>query len=172
MRISVAPILVLVLGLSSCGPEPKDAYSKVANTKVELLPGFQSYESISAVSRQLGVQASRAKVTEDSKLPQVIAGLGLTYTPLKFLTERFAAKREHFGCSFLTIGLRLPRSTPNDLSHVLEYLRRSGVSVSDKQARVGDIITWSSTDYKGRPYIAWEDRRLREEQDRWITKYS
>jgi hypothetical protein len=69
MRISVTAILVLVLGLSSCGPEPKDAYSKVANTKVELLPGFQSYESISALSRQLDVQASRAKVTEDSKLP-------------------------------------------------------------------------------------------------------
>ena len=48
---------------------------------------------------------------------EVIAGLGLTYTPLKFLTERFAAKREHFGCSFLTIGSRLPRSCPNDLSH-------------------------------------------------------
>jgi hypothetical protein len=48
---------------------------------------------------------------------QVIAGLPFTYIPLKFLTERFAAKREHFGCCFLTIGLRLPRSTPNDLSH-------------------------------------------------------
>jgi len=69
MRITVVAILALVLGLSSCDPEPKDAYSKVANTKVELFPAFQSYESISAVSRQLVDQASRVKVTEDSKLP-------------------------------------------------------------------------------------------------------
>ena len=45
MRITLIAIFVLSLGLSGCGPEPKDAYSKVANSKVELILGIQSYES-------------------------------------------------------------------------------------------------------------------------------
>ncbi len=69
MRITLIGIFLSSLVLSGCGPEPKDAYSKVANNKVELIPPFHSYESISTVSKQLGGQAYRAKVTEDSKLP-------------------------------------------------------------------------------------------------------
>ena len=172
MRISVAAILVLVLGLSSCAPEPKDAYSKVANTKVELLPGFQSYESISAVSRQLGVQASRAKVTEDSKLPPSDRRPRFDIYTIEVPDRAFCGQKGTLRLLFFNDRLASTSFYPERSQPCLEYLRRSGVSVSDKQATVGDIITWSSTDYKGRPYIAWEDRRLREEQDRWISKYS
>jgi hypothetical protein len=118
MRISVAAILVLVLGLSSCAPEPKDAYSKVANTKVQLLPGFQSYESISAVSRKLGVQGSHAKVTEDSKLPPSDRRPRFDIYTIEVPDRAFCGQKGILRLlSFLTIGLRLPRSTPNDLSH-------------------------------------------------------
>jgi hypothetical protein len=118
MRITLIAIVLSSFVLRGCGPEPKDAYSKVANTKVELFPSFQSYESVSAVSRQLGDRASRAKATgRIQSCRQLIAGLDLTCTSSKSLTESSVAKREHFGCSFLTIGSRLPRSCPNDLSH-------------------------------------------------------
>jgi hypothetical protein len=172
MRITLIAIVLSSFVLRGCGPEPKDAYSKVANTKVELFPSFQSYESVSAVSRQLGDRASRAKATgRIQSCRQLIAGLDLTCTSSKSLTE-FCGQKGTLRLLFFNDRLASTSFLPERSQPCFEYLRRSGVSVSDKQITVGDIITWSSTDYKGRPYISWEDRRLREEQDRWISKYS
>ena len=67
-----------------------------------------------------GSWATRLLVRKSRRIQsyrQLIAGLDSTYTSSKSLTESSVAKREHFGCSFLTIGLRLPRSSPDDLRH-------------------------------------------------------
>ena len=34
------------------------------------------------------------------------------------------------------------------------------------------IYIWTGEEYDKRTYVAWADRRLREEQSRWITKYA
>jgi hypothetical protein len=172
MRITLIAIVLSSFVLGGCGPEPKDAYSKVENIKVELFPSFQSYESVSAVSRQLGDQTSRVKVTEDSKLPPTDRRPRFDMYVIEIPDREFCGQKRTLRLLFFNDRLASTAFLPERSQPCFEYLRRSGVSVSDKQITVGDIITWSSTDYKGRPYIAWEDRRLREEQDRWISKYS
>ena len=172
MRISVATVLVFVLGLNSCGPEPKEAYSTVANTKMELLPGFRSYESISVVSKHLGDQASRVKVTEDSKLPASDRRPRFDIYTVEVPDREFCGEKGTLRLLFFNDRLASTWFYPEQSESCLQHLRSSGIMVSDKQTTVGDTIIWSSTDYKGRRYVAWEDRRLREEQDRWISKYS
>ena len=172
MRITLIAIFVLSLGLSGCAPEPKDAYSKVANSKVELILGFHSYESISTISRQLGDQANRAKVTEDSKLPPSDRRPRFDIYTIEVPDSEFCGQKGILRLLFFNDRLASTWFYPKQSESCLHHLRGSGITISDKQTTVGDTIAWSSIDFNRRRYVAWEDRRLREEQDRWISKYS
>lgn len=172
MRITLIAIFVLSIGLSGCGPEPKDAYSKVANSKVALILGFHSYESISTISRQLGAQANRAKVTEDSKLPPSDRRPRFDIYTIEVPDSEFCGQKGILRVLFFNDRLASTWFYPEQSESCLHHLRGSGITISDKQTTVGDTIAWSSIDFNRRRYVAWEDRRLREEQDRWISKYS
>jgi hypothetical protein len=172
MRITAFDILVFVVGLSSCGPEPKDAYSKVANSKVELIPPFHSYESISAISKKLADQAHRGKVTEDSKLPPNDRRPRFDIYAIEIPDREFCGQKGILRLFFFNDRLASTSFYPEQSESCLQHLRSSGIIVSDKQTAVGDAVIWFNIDYKGRRYVLWGDRRLHEEQDRWISKYS
>ena len=128
--------------------------------------------SPSQLLRQLGDQGSRTIVTEDSKLPGNDRRPRFDMYTIEIPDREFCGQKGTLRLLFFNDRLASPWFYPEQSQPCLQHLRGSGVTVSDKQTTVGNIITWFGTDYRGRPYVAWEDRRLREEQDRWISKYS
>jgi hypothetical protein len=62
---------------------------------------------------------------------------------------------------------------PEDPEGYLEVLRQSETNlVEDRELIRANVVLRQSRDYRGRVYVAWEDKRLAEESDRWIRCYA
>jgi hypothetical protein len=62
---------------------------------------------------------------------------------------------------------------PEQLEKYLANLQESGTQLRFGRELVnGDTIIWIGIDFDNKHYIGWADRRLREQQRRWLARYS
>ena len=163
--------LAAVLTVGAC-TERKDSYSHVQNPPAPLLGSFESYASPSQVRKLLPNQLA-ITVVEDSKLPAGDPRPRFDVLDLRIEDYEHLGHRGELLVQFLNERLLGTWFYPDSYDSYIAALRHSGLAPVSETTRVGRYTDlWTYRDFEGRPYVAWEDSRLADEQRRWIMKYS
>jgi hypothetical protein len=163
--------LTAILTVGAC-TEPKDSYTHVQSPPASLLGSFESYASPSEVRKLLASQLVIA-VVEDSKLPADDSRPRFDVLELRIENYEHLGHRGELRVQFLNERLLSTWFYPDSYDSYIATLRRSGLTPVSVTTRVGQYTDlWTYRDFEDRPYVAWEDIRLADEQRRWIMKYS
>ena len=165
---------IVIIGLllnfvAGCGSE---SFTEVENVRAPLFPGYESYASREEVTAKLPRDIEKNVVEEaslakdNSKPPYRIYTLSLE--PYKHLDQS--------GALFITFyNDRLLQTAfyPEKLDEYVAALKKSGMGVRFGQELVsGHTTVWIGTDFDNKQYVGWADKRLREQQRRWLARYS
>jgi hypothetical protein len=137
-----------------------------------LFPGYESYASLGEVMAKLPADAEKKMVEETS-----LAKDG-SKPPYRIQVLRVAPYRhlDQPGALFLTFyNDRLLQTAyyPERLDEYVAALKKSGLGVKFGQEFVtGHTTIWIGTDFDNKQYVGWADKRLREQQRRWLSRYS
>lgn len=162
-------ILILVFLATACGSE---SFTEVEKNRAALLPGFESYASREEVTAKLPSEAEKKVVeakslTKDDGTPPY-----RTYT----ISVSPFTHLDHPGKLLITFyNDRLLQTAfyPEKLNDYLNALRASGVPLQFAQELVnGNTVIWIGVDFDKKDYVGWADKRLREQQRRWLARYN
>lgn len=163
--------LLLALTLGACS-ESNEAYTKIRSSHAPLMANFESYISPAEARTRLPTNVVVAVADESKLVP------GDPRPRFDWLELRVSGYR-HLGLSgelvlrFFNERLVSTWFYPDSYDSYLKALRRAGVNITAERQRVGRYAdAWTSTDYRDRAYVAWADRRLTKENNRWINRYS
>lgn len=162
-------LISTALTLSNCGSE---SFTEVERTRSLLLPGFVSYSSRKEIASKLPPQ-SEIKVIEETSLakdnsipPYRIHTVSVS--PYTHLDQR--------GKLLITLyNDRLLQTAfyPENIDEYVAALKKSGTAVAFGQELVsGHTTIWIGIDFDNNHYVGWADKRLREQQRRWLARYS
>jgi hypothetical protein len=138
-----------------------------------LLDGFSSYSSPASVST-LNLSERQAILIEEVACDRAVD------SPC-FEVQVFKTEFDHLGkhgelrLTFFNGRLYATTFYPDDLSTYLTELNKNGLGLpmhSEPLELSRNTLIWAATDEAGRGYVAWVDRRLREEHERWLSCYS
>ena len=139
-----------------------------ADTKgVPLAFGLTSFSSKSAVLAKFN-QSHRTEVTEDSSLPP-----GDSRPPFSIYTVQ-VHQVSHKGfpgqvrLSFFNDRLMGVWFYPDDVA----AYRSATNPVGSSHDLSRHVESWTAEDYRGKWYIAWEDKRLLDQSRDWIDRYA
>jgi hypothetical protein len=158
-------ILACVAGCSS------ESFTEIETPRAALFPGFESYVSREEVLAKLPSEM-RQQVVEETSLAK-----SSTVPPYRTYTVRLSPVKhlEQQGKMVVTFyNNRLLQTLfyPQNLDDYVKALRQSGVAVAFGQELVtGHTVIWIGADFDNEHYVGWADKRLREQQRRWLAKY-
>lgn len=184
-RVFVVALIVLVAVATGCGD--KHDYTQVVDEPAPLITGFQSYSRSASVRMSMrgkyGWNIIRAEnLPANDKRPP--------FGTLSVSVEGFSHLGEsgELQISFFNDRLEGTWFYPDDATAYLEKLNASGIAVGDTDSLLvseasetpkmrtvpapphGLVVI--ATDYRGKLYVAWVDKRLQAERSRWIEKHS
>jgi hypothetical protein len=168
---SIAAVIAVLCLLTSCGVEPKDAYTRVRSDRSPLMEGFFSYSARAEIEAQLKIAGLQYSVDEEYRL--AANDPRPTYEVVGITVQRFRHLNQSgtLTLSFFNNRLSETRFFPADPEAYLGALRKAGIQVSEQRTRNGNTELWTHQASDVR-YIGWADRRLHEEHSRWIRRYS
>jgi hypothetical protein len=149
-----------------------ESFTEAENPRASLFPGFESYASRAEVAPKLPAGAEK-KIVEET----VLAGDGskppyrihvLQVAPYQHLAEPGVLLLTFYNDRLLQTAFY-----PEQLENYLANLKKSGTDLRFGRELVnGNTIIWIGIDFDNKHYIGWADRRLREQQRRWLARYS
>jgi len=166
--VRVLTVALIFAALAACNSE---SYTEIEQARASLFPGFESYTSVKEVKSKLPAEAE-IKVVEEtslakdsSKPPYRIYAISVSpYTHLK--------KPGKLALTFYNDRLLQTAFYPEKLDDYVQALRRAGMGLTFGQELVnGNTVTWIGTDFDNEHYVGWADKRLREQQRRWLANY-
>jgi hypothetical protein len=163
--------LLLVVVLLGCGAE-RESFVDVAHDRSPLVQGFESYASRHEVVARLGPTLA-VTVIEDSSLPA--DDRRPPYSIYKLGVDGYTHAGHEGVLELLFFNDRLQHASfhPANPATYLAALGSQGLSPVDGQTvERGNTVVWSAVDHRGRRYVAWADRRLEAQSQRWISRYS
>jgi hypothetical protein len=155
--------------VAACGSE---SFTEVESVRSPLFPGYDSYASVEEVTPKLPLQAEK-KVVEETSLAK-----DASKPSYRIYTLRIApyTHLDQSGALFITFyNNRLLQTAfyPEKLDEYVAALKKSGTGVRFGQELVrGHTTIWIGTDFDNKHYVGWADKRLREQQRRWLARYS
>jgi hypothetical protein len=155
--------------VAACGSE---TFTEVESPRALLFPGYESYASREEVTPKLPPHAEK-KVVEETSLAK-----DGSKPPYRIYTLRVApyTHLDQSGALVITFyNDRLLQTAfyPERLDEYVAALRKSGTGVKFGQELVtGHTTVWIGTDFDNKHYVGWADKRLREQQRRWLARYS
>jgi hypothetical protein len=155
--------------IAACGSE---SFTEVESARAPLLPGYESYASHEEVTPKLPRHAEK-KVIEETSLTN-----DASKPPYRIYTLRIAPylHLDQSGALVITFyNDRLLQTAfyPERLDDYVAALKKSGVGMKFGQELVrGHTTIWIGTDFDNKHYVGWADKRLREQQRRWLARYS
>ena len=168
-RLLVAVAASMVLAACGCGGD----FRSVAKDRAELLSGFESYMSRAELMKQLAERSDVSIVPDpNTRSPRD------TRPPFEMITVELSAFEHlnHKGSLHITLfndRLLGMWFYPEHPETYLDALRASGVIlIEDQEVVTGNVVMRQSKDYRERLYVAWEDKRLGDESNRWIRCYA
>lgn len=161
--------VLLTAFVAGCGSEN---FTEVESDRAPLFPGYESYASREEVTPKLPRDIEKNVVEEtslakdNSKPPYRIYTLSIA--PYKHLDQS--------GALFITFyNDRLLQTAfyPERLDDYVAALKKSGTGVRfGQELAVGHTTIWIGIDFDNKHYVGWADKRLREQQRRWLARYS
>jgi hypothetical protein len=160
---------LLACFIAACGSE---SFTETESPRAPLFPGFESYASREEVATRLPAEAKQRTLEEialggeDSKPPYRIRIMEIA--PVRDLNEPGALLLTFYNDRLLQTAFY-----PDSLEQYLAALKRSGTELKFGRELVnGHTVLWIGSDFDNRYYIGWADRRLREQQRRWLARFS
>ena len=165
--------LVLIWAICCPGCGDSETYIGVERIKTPLIDGFESYTTIAYLQARR-LSSLKWTVLEKSNLPK-----GDPRPPFgifRICVSEFVHLQEHGQLELTFFNDRLQSTSfyPEDLDAYLTALEKAGISINEGQELTLPPYTevWCSRDYLGRPYVAWIDKRLLKQEERWISRYA
>jgi len=159
---------LLIHWVAACGSE---SFTEVEKARSPLFPGFESYASREEVMPKLSREVE-IKLVEESSL-----STGSSTPPYRIYAISISpySHLEQPGKLLITFyNNRLLQTAyyPEKIDDYVKALRRSGVAVENGQELInGHTMIWIGVDFDNVPYVGWADKRLREQQRRWMANY-
>jgi len=167
--IGLCVLVATFLCLSGCESED---FLEVENVRSPLIDGFESYASIQEVTAKMPKHLEM-KVVADTSLAK-----NSSQPPYKIHTVSVAPYEHlnHLGTLQLTFyNDRLVQSAfyPEKFKNYVNALEKSGVMLElGAEAVRGNTVIWQGKDDDQYRFIGWADKRLRQQQQRWLVRYN
>ena len=153
----------------ACGSE---SFTEVEKNRSALLPGFESYASRGEVTAKLPSEAEKKVVeakslTKDDETPPY-STYTISVSPFTHLDQP-----GRLLITFYNNRLLQTAFYPDKFDDYLGALRKSGVALQSAQVLVdGNTVIWIGVDFDKNDFVGWADKRLREQQRRWLARYN
>lgn len=163
-------VMVLVTSLS-CSLDESDKMHEGILTPGLLINGIKSFSGIDKID--VLKDTTNFMVLEDSKLtagdkrpPYSIYSVSIPYSHMGVTGNLIF--------SFFNNRLMSTWFYPIDQKAYLVALSNNGVNLNNvSERKISEYVRiWKYKDFNGKFYVAWEDIRLRKEQNDWISRYS
>lgn len=158
----------IVLWLSGCDSED---FAKVESSRSPLITGFESYASIQEVTSklpkdlQVQVVADTSLAKNSSEPPYKVHSISIA--PFEHLN--------HSGQLLLTFyNDRLEQCFfyPDKFKSYVTAIEKTGLALElGSEAVQGNTVIWLGKDEDQVRFVGWADKRLREQQRRWLVRY-
>jgi hypothetical protein len=155
--------------VAACGSE---SFTEVEKIRAPLFPGYESYASREEITPKLPRELEKEVVEETSLAKDA------SQPPYRIYTLRVSPYKhlDQYGALFITFyNDRLLQTAfyPERLDEYVAALKKSGTGLKFGQELVrGHTTIWIGTDFDNKQYVGWADKRLREQQRRWLARYS
>ncbi len=159
-----------MLWLAGCDTE--EDFLKVESARSSLIEGFASYASLQEVTATLP-KDREVKVVADTSLAK-----NSSQPPYKMHTISIAPYEhlKHLGTLHLTFyNDRLVQSAfyPENFKSYVSALEKSGLMLEfGTDAVRGNTVIWQGKDDDRYRFVGWADKRLRQQQQRWLVRYN
>ena len=161
--------LILFASAIACGSE---SFTEVEKNRSALLPGFESYASREEVTAKLPGEAERRVVEAKSLVREDGTPPYSTYT-ISIAPFTHLDQPGRLLITFYNNRLLQTAFYPDKFDDYLSALRKSGVALQFAQELVhGHTVVWIGVDLDKKDYVGWADKRLREQQRRWLARYN
>lgn len=168
--IALRALLVVALWLTGCGKD--EDFLKVESVRSPLIEGFESYASLQEVTaklpkdREVKVVASTSLAKDSSQPPYKMHTISVA--PYEHL--------HHLGTLHLTFfNDRLVQCAfyPEKFKIYLAELEKTGLALEfGAEAVRGHTVIWQGKDDDRYRFVGWADKRLRQQQQRWLVRYN
>jgi hypothetical protein len=166
--IRVLTVALICMALAACDSE---TYTEVKQPRAHLLPGFESYESLNEVRAKLPSNAE-VEVIEDNSLAKDTSKPPYRMQAISVAPYRHLERPGRLVITFYNDRLLQTAFYPDRLDEYILTLRHAGINLGYGQQLVnGNTVIWIGTDFDNKQYVAWADKRLREQQRRWLANY-
>ena len=162
-------IALMLHFLAACQPE---SFTDLEDARAPLFPGYESYASRAEVTGKLPPELDK-KVVEETSLAKEPS-----QPPYRVYTLRIApyTHLKQPGALLITFyNDRLLQTAfyPEKLDDYVAALKDAGTAIRFGQELVrGHTTIWIGIDFDNQHYVGWADKRLREQQRRWLARYS
>ena len=163
---SVSLMLVLI---ASCGSE---SFTEVESARAPLISGFESYatraEVMAKIPRELEI-----KIVDDTSLAKnnsqpLYKLYTISLSPCEHLKHRGKLQ-----LTFYNNRLEQSLFYPEKLESYVEVFDQSGLQLGlGRELARGNTVIWEGTDAYQKQYVGWADKRLRDQQRRWLARYN
>jgi hypothetical protein len=175
MKRHIGPLTSLLLASASfaCFAPRAETFTERADTRTLLMETFASYASIDEVRALFPTDTPLRVVEED--------GRSESDSRPPFRIHRVSVDGyTHHGCrgeltlKFFNDRLSSVWFYPDEPRKYVEVLAADGLDVASADAaRIPPHTRISGgRDFRDREYVRWEDTRLVEQEDRWISRYA
>lgn len=162
-------ILIFTLVILGCINDTED-YTKVESIKSQFVLGLTSYLDLNEVIARLSLDGERLVVTDQSE-----ASSQLNVPPFKYVTATVNEIKidKYLGALeliFFNDRLLEIRFFPKNFQDYVTNI--PGLSDFDPVEIDSHTKIWIGSDHNNRQFVAWTDKRLEEQFNRWIKYYS
>ena len=165
-RISILCLIIVLV--TSCGSE---SFTEVESARAALIAGFESYASREEVMAKLPREMEVKIVSETSRAKSTSQPPYKLYTisvsPFEHLQHRGRLQ-----LTFFNNRLEQSEFYPEDLESYRRALEQGGFRLGLSRELIrGNTLIWEGTDPDHNEYVGWGDKRLRDQQRRWLARY-
>jgi hypothetical protein len=172
MRGNGAALVVGVLLIAGGCTEPKDAYSRIQSPPTKLLGNYLSYSAPQPVVSTFKATGQPFEVVEHVKLGPEDRRPSYDLYEIELPGQEFCGDRGALKLTFFNDRLMSTTFYPANPKECLARLPYLEIRTGKGEAVEGNTLIAANIDYRDRAYISWSDRRIVEELDKWVMRYS
>lgn len=166
--LRLAPLCLMLALVAGCRSEN---FTEIESPRAPLIGGFESYATREEVLPKLPsgidvkVVADSSLAKSDSQPPYKLHTLSLS--PYEHLKQRGKLQ-----LTFYNNRLEQCMFYPDNLDDYIRALDQSGIRLGmRREVNQGNTVIWQGRDADQIEYIGWADKRLRDQQRRWLARY-
>lgn len=162
--------LISTLVITGCGKNTDEDYTKVEHVKSPLVLGVTSYLSVEEVKSHLSLGEDEFVITEQSESSKRANIPPFDILTAKIQNTEIEGFKGSVSITFFNGRLMEIRFFPKQFQNFVKSI--PGLSNADTVDINPFTKVWTGNDYKSRQYVAWTDKRLEKQLNRWIKNFT